>query len=72
MDEGVATAVTLVLGVVLFTGVICINCAVENAQDDAAITRMVEHGASPVAARCAIKGSSSDSLCAVLAVKASN
>jgi hypothetical protein len=62
---------TITAGVVAVVLALTSCGCVQNSQDDSAMTAMVAHGSSPVAARCAVKGGGgSESYCAIIAAGA--
>jgi hypothetical protein len=66
MDRDVIIGGTIT-GVVFSAILLCGSCScIQNYQDDNAMVAMVQHGSSPVGARCAIKNSS-DGVCALAA-----
>lgn len=65
-DMEVTITRACIAGVVLIF-LSCAGCqSIQNWQDDLSMTKMVEHGANPLQARCAIKGSVNNE-CIVLA-----
>lgn len=71
MDSGDKALLTGILGCVaiLVGGIGSCTCVV-NHQDDIVMAQMVEHGADPLSAKCAVKGEGQSGACAIIAARA--
>jgi hypothetical protein len=68
MDEFTQSLSVVILGLVLVCAAMASCTAKVSEDDNAAMVEMVKHGARPIEAKCAIKGSAG-SECAILSTK---